>query len=108
MRAIHAGIEKLKTEGHPVDAVPPEAAIYLTVKFDLKGKTTANGTLISTQAHVTDYLLTEAKLAVVPFYAFGAAAQSPWYRLSVGTCKKEDIEEMLALLGSALRRLGRH
>ena len=42
--------------------------------------------------------LNEAKLAVVPFYAFGAAKNSPWYRLSVGTCKKEEIPEMFSQL----------
>jgi aspartate aminotransferase len=49
--------------------------------------------------------LQEASLAVVPFYAFGAAKTSPWYRLSVGTCKKEEIDEMLQKLGTALRQL---
>jgi aspartate aminotransferase len=37
----------------------------------------------------------EAKLAVVPFSAFGAGSNSNWYRLSVGTSKKEEIPEML-------------
>jgi len=49
--------------------------------------------------------LNEAKLAVVPFYAFGASADSSWYRLSVGTCKKEEIGEMLAKLKEALQKL---
>jgi len=49
--------------------------------------------------------LEEAKLAIVPFYAFGAGQQSPWYRLSVGTCKKEEIGEMLDKLEKALEKL---
>ena len=105
LRAIHQGIEQLQQAGHPVAAVPPQAAIYLTVKFDLRGKKTKSGKVLATQADVSAYLLAEAKLAVVPFYAFGAAADSPWYRLSVGTCKKEDITGMLTLLGNALTAL---
>jgi aspartate aminotransferase len=49
--------------------------------------------------------LDEAKLAIVPFTAFGASAKSTWYRLSVGTCKKEEINEMLEKLKKALQKL---
>jgi aspartate aminotransferase len=42
---------------------------------------------------------------VVPFYAFGAPKNSSWYRLSVGTCRKEEIPEMLEKLKSALKKL---
>ena len=105
LRRIYEGFIQLKNEGHPVDAVSPEAAIYLTIKLDLTGKKTADGRALKTQAEVTSYLLQQASLAVVPFYAFGAAKTSPWYRLSVGTCKKEEIGEMLSKLRSALVQL---
>jgi len=49
--------------------------------------------------------LQTAGLAVVPFYAFGADNNSPWYRLSVGTCKEEEIDEMLEKLKKALKQL---
>ncbi|MGZ5287653.1 MAG: pyridoxal phosphate-dependent aminotransferase, partial [Flavisolibacter sp.] len=80
-------------------------AIYLTIRMDLVGKKTADGKVLTTQADVTSYLLQYASLAVVPFYAFGASKDSAWYRLSVGTCKKEEIDEMLEKLGSALAGL---
>src|SRR5436190_7861354 len=105
LRRIYNGFMQLKNEGLKVDAVAPEAAIYLTIKIDLAGKTTADGSLLANQNDVTEYILNEAKLAVVPFYAFGASKQSPWYRLSVGTCKKEEINEMLDMLGEALRKV---
>ena len=105
LRRIYEGFINLKNEGYAVDAVSPEAAIYLTIKIDLAGKKTADGTELKTQSDVTSYLLQHASLAVVPFYAFGASKTSPWYRLSVGTCKKEEIDEMLAKLGSALKQL---
>jgi aspartate aminotransferase len=102
---LYEGIMALKHKGYPVDAVTPQAAIYLTIKFDLSGKKTAEGKLLEDQAAVTAYLLAEAGLAIVPFYAFGAGRQSPWYRLSVGTCKKEEISEMFGRLGNALSKL---
>jgi aspartate aminotransferase len=105
LRRIYEGFMKLKNEGHPVDAVSPEAAIYLTIKLDLVGKRQADGVPLETQSGVTSYILGEASLAVVPFYAFGAPDDSPWYRLSVGTCRKEEIDEMLEKLSGALKRL---
>jgi aspartate aminotransferase len=102
---IYKGIKELKLQGHNVDAITPQAAMYLTVKIDLAGKTTAKGVVMTDQAAVTQYLLEEAKLALVPFNCFGASHASPWYRLSVGTCKKEDIEPMLLQLRSALEKL---
>ena len=101
---IYEGFQQLKSEGFPIDAVAPQAAIYLTIRLPLKGKKTESGVL-STQAEVTSYILNEAKLAIVPFYAFGAPKDSDWYRLSVGTCIKEDIPEMLDILKKALQKL---
>ena len=103
---------QLKAEGLPVDAIAPEAAIYLTIKIDLAGKKTRDahlpdgqGKLLGDQGAVTAYILNTAGLAVVPFYAFGTDRSSAWYRLSVGTCKKEEIEEMIGKLRSALQQL---
>ncbi|MCG2616057.1 aminotransferase class I/II-fold pyridoxal phosphate-dependent enzyme [Terrimonas sp. NA20] len=105
LRSIYDGFMQLKKEGLPVDAIAPEAAIYLTIKIDLAGKTTAEGNTLKDQSEVTAYILNEAKLAVVPFYAFGASKDSAWYRLSVGTCKKEQISEMIGKLREALSKL---
>lgn len=105
LRSIHAGFIALKEKGYRVDSVSPQAAIYLTIKIDLVGKTTAEGHALATQADVTSYILGEAKLAVVPFSAFGAGSKSPWYRLSVGTSRKEEIGEMLGKLEAALEAL---
>jgi aspartate aminotransferase len=105
LHRIYEGFLRLKNEGYNIDAVAPEAAIYLTIKVDLTGKKTTDGQVLQTQADVTSYLLQHASLAVVPFYAFGAPNTSPWYRLSVGTCKKEEIDEMLQKLETALKQL---
>jgi aspartate aminotransferase len=105
LQRIYEGFQLLKKEGFPVDAIAPQAAIYLTIQIDLAGKTTMDGKQLKDQTEVTVYLLEEAKLAIVPFTAFGASANSTWYRLSVGTCKKEEIDEMLSKLKEALQKL---
>ena len=105
LRSIYEGFMQLKKEGFSVDAIAPEAAIYLTIKIDLTGKKTADGKILADQGAVTAYILNTAGLAVVPFYAFGADRSSVWYRLSVGTCKKEEINEMIGKLREALKKL---
>lgn len=105
LRQIHEGLQQLKEDGLPVDSISPQAAIYLTMKVDLAGKKTAEGQLLENQDQVTAYILNEAKLAIVPFYAFGAASDSAWYRLSVGTCKTLEIPAMLEGLKNAILKL---
>ena len=105
LQTIYQGFIALKAKGFDVDAVSPQAAIYLTIKINLVGKKTADGKLLQTQSDVTSYILGEAKIAVVPFSAFGAGAESSWYRLSVGTSIKEEIPIMLSNLEAALQKL---
>ena len=105
LRRIYDGFMQLKSEGLAVDAITPEAAIYLTIQIDLVGKKISDGKTLNDQSEVTAYILSEARLAVVPFYAFGTSRSSSWYRLSVGTCKKEEIDEMIGKLREALKKL---
>jgi len=105
LQAIFEGFKKLNKEGFSVDAIAPEAAIYLTIQLNLAGKKTSDGLILANQEEVTSYILNEARLAVVPFYAFGASKTSSWYRLSVGTCKKNEIDQMLGQLRAALQKL---
>jgi len=105
LNRIYEGFQQLKKAGFSVDAISPQGGIYLTIQIDLVGKTTGTGKKLDAQTDVTAYLLNEAALAIVPFSAFGAPAGSSWYRLSVGTCKKEEISEMLVKLKLALEKL---
>ncbi len=105
LQGFYKGFQELKKAGYKVDAIAPQAAIYLTVQFSLHGQKTADGKTLATTADITKYLLDEAKLAIVPFSAFGASANSSWYRLSVGTCKVEDVTGAIANLKSALSKL---
>lgn len=105
LQKLYAGFINLKNKGFNVDAIAPQAAIYLTIRIDLVGKKTADGNALATQADVTQYLLSEAGLAIVPFYAFGADRSSTWYRLSIGTCKTAEIDEMFGRLENALNKL---
>ncbi|GAC1584570.1 MAG: hypothetical protein NVS3B19_00880 [Ginsengibacter sp.] len=102
---IYEGFQRLKTQGFKVDACAPQAAIYLTVQIDLTGQKTPEGKILESQKDVTSYILDVAKLAIVPFYAFGATENSSWYRLSIGTCHKEEIDEMMFKLQEALQKL---
>ena len=65
----------------------------------------SDGTVLETTKDITKFILDEAKLAVVPFYAFGTDVNSPWYRMSVGTCKVTDISDVISNLRNALKLL---
>lgn len=102
---LYQGIKALQAKGFPIDVIAPEGAIYVTAQFALQGKTTQAGQAITTTEDITAYLLNEAKIAVVPFTAFGCATGTNWYRISVGTLAESDITEVLNNLEQALAKL---
>ncbi len=105
LNGFYQGITRLKDAGYPVQAIPPAAAIYLTVQFNLIGKRMDNGDVLQTTGDVTAYLLNEAKVALVPFRAFGASDDSTWYRLSVGTASTSDVEASILAIETAMSKL---
>jgi aspartate aminotransferase len=105
LTGFYAGFQALKSEGFNVDAIAPQAAIYLTVQINLLGQTTASGMRLESIADVTKYVLDEAKIAIVPFYAFGASQNSNWFRLSIGTAKTTDVTDAITSLRNALKKL---
>src|SRR5262249_23239279 len=81
LELLYKGFMSMKSKGLPVDAIAPKAGIYLTLKIDVP------------DAH--KLLLEQAGVGVLPMEVFGAAKGTPWYRISVGTCKLESIAPML-------------
>jgi aspartate aminotransferase len=100
--ALYAGIQRLRNAGHPVDAIPPMGAIYLSARFALNGKPSRTGKVLCTNEEIRQYLLQEAGLAIVPFQAFGAQEDTGWFRLSVGSISLKEIEAVLPRLEAAL------
>ncbi|OFY71246.1 MAG: aminotransferase [Bacteroidetes bacterium RIFCSPLOWO2_12_FULL_37_12] len=105
LTVLYDGLINLKEEGYPVDAIVPMAAIYLTARFDLIGKMGVDGKIFKDSTDITDFLLHKAKMAVVPFYAFGASINNAWFRLSVGAVTVEEIKGVLGNLREALETL---
>ncbi|WP_090391596.1 pyridoxal phosphate-dependent aminotransferase [Niabella drilacis] len=93
LQQIYNAIRLFKREGLPVDAIAPQASIYLTVKIDIPGDASA-------------LLLNGAGIALLPFSVFGATKSKKWYRLSVGTCRKEAISPMLRAFKKILQENG--
>ncbi|MBC5993856.1 pyridoxal phosphate-dependent aminotransferase [Pontibacter cellulosilyticus] len=102
---LYNGFQELKADGFAVDAIVPMGAIYLSAKIDVAGKTVPDGKALQTSQDVTFYVLQEAKLAVVPFSAFGSSRDLNWFRLSVGGASLEEIKDSLGRLRGALERL---
>jgi aspartate aminotransferase len=95
--ALYAGIEAMKRDGFPVEAIAPQGAIYLSARFDLFGRT-INGRTIATNDDIRRLLLDSAGLAVVPFQAFGLKGDTGWFRLSVGAVSTADIASVFPRL----------
>ncbi|PVY39882.1 pyridoxal phosphate-dependent aminotransferase [Pontibacter virosus] len=102
---LYHAFKDLKNEGYNVDAIEPMGAIYLSAKLDLAGKTTPSGQVLQTSKDISFYMLEEAKLAVVPFSAFGSDPSLGWFRLSVGGASLESIKDSLGRLREALKKL---
>ncbi len=88
--ALHAGFSAMAADGFPVEVIAPQGAIYLSVRFDLFGRT-LRGRAIATNDDIRKLLLEAAGLAVVPFQAFGLKGDTGWFRLSVGAVSMADI-----------------
>jgi aspartate aminotransferase len=95
-RPITEGIASLRGLGYPVKAVAGHGGLYISMHFDLTGRATKDGALLSTDEDVRRWLLREGGIALVPFTCFGVPENSGWFRASVGCI---GIEESLALPG---------
>ena len=105
LHALSSSIQAVKAAGHPVDAIAPEGAIYLSVRFDLVGKKRPDGKTLDNDEDVRTFLLDAAGIALVPFRAFGDRMGRGWYRASVGTVSREQCESVKDRLLRALGQL---
>ncbi|WP_214071957.1 aminotransferase class I/II-fold pyridoxal phosphate-dependent enzyme [Mucilaginibacter sp. dw_454] len=105
LNALHNGFQSLKADGFQVDSIAPMGAIYLTVKLDYTGKKTPDGAVLKDSADINFYLIKEAKIAFVPFSAFGTDDSVTWFRASVGACTLQDIEDAMPRIKAALSKL---
>jgi aspartate aminotransferase len=105
LSTLHEGFQALKADGFSVDSIEPMGAIYLTIRVDYLGKTTPEGKVLANSADVNFYLIKEAKVAFVPFSAFGTGEDVTWFRASVGASTLSDIQQMIPRIREALAKL---
>ena len=92
----------MQAEGLPVEIIPPEGGIYLSIRFALHGMTTAQGARLDNNEDIRRFLLEQARMAVVPFQAFGLEAESGWFRISVGAARLEEQGDAMAKVREAI------
>ena len=95
LERLARGFAEMRAAGLPVDVIPPQGAIYLSVRFVLPGHT---------NEQIRKRLLDEAGFAIVPFQAFGLKGDSGWFRISVGAVSLEDIDVALPRVRAVLAR----
>jgi aspartate aminotransferase len=101
LEALYSGFTALKLQGHPVECVRPQGAMYVSLQLDLVERVVGDVRLNDNE-ELRKLLLERAGLAAVPFQAFGLAEETGWFRLSVGAVSIQDIEEMLPRVKSLL------
>lgn len=89
------GFAAMRAAGLPVEVIPPQGAIYLSVRFSLPGRT---------NEAIRKLLLDGAGFAVVPFQAFGLNEDSGWFRISVGAVSLAEIDAALPRVRAVLER----
>ena len=104
LEALYAGFMELKRAGYPVDCVPPQGAIYLSMRLDLVGRS-LDGKPVTSNEAIRQILLSEAGVAVVPFQAFGLPDETGWFRISVGAVSMEEIRAAFPRMRRLLDRL---
>jgi aspartate aminotransferase len=104
LEALYNGFMGLKQDGYRVDCISPQGAIYLSLRLDLIGRS-FDGMPLETNEDIRKLLLEHARLAVIPFQAFGLEQNTGWFRLSVGTVSLEEIEEALPRVRGVLDRI---
>lgn len=97
---LYDGIQSMKAEGLPVDAIAPQGAIYLSFRVNVVGSER-----FPDNESVRAWLLNEAGTAVVPFQAFDMPEESGWFRMSVGAVGMDDVAGSLERIRVALRAL---
>lgn len=104
LEVLHRGLAQLKAEGLPVDFVPPQGSIYMSMRLDLIGRR-LGGVLMNGDEALRKALLERAGIGVVPFQAFGLKENTGWSRASVGAVSVKEIEEAFPRLRRMLEDL---
>ena len=102
LATLHAGLQRMKRRGLPVDSLEPMGAIYLTARIHPFGRQSRGGAKLTNSEEIRRFVLDEAALGIVPFRAFGVEEDEGWFRLSVGAVSVADIEAALLRLEAAL------
>lgn len=95
LTALSTGLREMQRAGLPVDCIDPQGAIYVSARFNLRGRRAPSGDLLETNDQIRKYLLDAAGLGAVPFQAFGFPGDTGWFRLSIGVVSVADIEALL-------------
>ena len=106
VEAYHQGFQQLKADGYPVDSIPAQGAIYLSVRISIIGRTTSEGQLLKEASDVTYYLIQHAGVGIIPFFAFGTGRDNDWFRVSVGTTRMDMVPGVIDGIRRAIDALG--
>lgn len=105
LQALAGAIRSLAAEGHPVECIDPQGAIYLSVRLNLKGKKLADGGVLQNDEDIRSFVLKEAGIALIPFRCFGVKEDTGWFRASIGAVSEAQCQTIPERLKAALAKL---
>lgn len=105
VQAYHEGFQQLKAQGLPVDSIPAQGAMYLSVRIGIRGRTTPEGQVLNDAGEITYYLIQHAGVGIVPFFAFGTDRENAWFRISVGTTRMDMVPGVIDGIRKAIEVL---
>ena len=89
--ALHAGFAAMAREGIPVEVIAPQGAIYLSVRFDLFGRTLRGRDDRHQRRHPRASCSRRPGSRSCPSRPSGSRGDTGWFRLSVGAVSMDDI-----------------
>lgn len=104
LEAVYNGFIAMRNDGLPVDCIHPDGALYVSLQFQLRGRT-IDGHRIEDNEMIRSLLLEKAGLGLIPFQAFGLKDESGWMRLSIGAISMDQIRAMFPRIRALLNEV---
>lgn len=93
---LFEGFQQMAADGLPVEAIAPQGSVFMSVRFNVPGRSTED---------LRRLLLEKARVATIPFRAFGLADDAGWHRVSVCAAQVDALRAGLTRIRSVLASL---
>lgn len=105
LNILYTEVQKMKSEGLPIDCLPPQGGLFLSINVPIMGGQSPDGLTFETTESINKYLLYNGKIALMPFTCFDTAEGSTWFRACVSSTNEEDLIYGVQKLRESLQKI---